>query len=53
MIEFLTSLPESGTSAENDNPGDKDLGPLPGEKVVHGESGKDEDDGESAEPGKG
>ena len=37
MIEFLASLPEGGTSAENDDPGDKDLGPLPGEKVVHGD----------------
>jgi hypothetical protein len=42
MIEFLTALPEGGTSAENDDPGDQDLRPLPGEKVVHGESGKGE-----------
>jgi hypothetical protein len=53
MIEFLASLPEGGTSAENDDPGDKNLGPLPGEKVVHGEGGKDENDGEGTEPGKG
>lgn len=53
MIEFLTALPEGGTSAENDDPGDQDLRPLPGEKVVHGESGKDENDGEGTEPGKG